>query len=143
MSKYALLGRYLRDQAGEKVPMTFSQIERVLGARLPASALRHRAWWSNNPENNVATREWLNAGYETAQVDIEGKRLVFQRVGPARIAEPLAPAWAGPRDTMTVSDAPKNHPLFGALKGTVRIPPGVDLTEPADPEWAKISQEGD
>ena len=33
----------------------------------------------------------------------------------------------------------KRHPLFGALKGTVLIPPGVDLTDPADPEWADIA----
>jgi hypothetical protein len=30
----------------------------------------------------------------------------------------------------------KRHPLIGWLKGTVQIAPGVDLTEPADPEWA-------
>ena len=30
------------------------------------------------------------------------------------------------------------HPAFGALKGTVHISPGVDLTEPAEPEWEKI-----
>jgi hypothetical protein len=30
------------------------------------------------------------------------------------------------------------HPLFGALKGVTRIPPGVDLTEPADPDWGKV-----
>jgi hypothetical protein len=30
------------------------------------------------------------------------------------------------------------HPLFGALKGTITIAPGVDLTEPADPEWGKV-----
>ena len=28
----------------------------------------------------------------------------------------------------------ERHPVFGALKGLVRIPPGVDLTEPADPD---------
>ena len=32
--------------------------------------------------------------------------------------------------------ASKRHPLFGWLKGTVRIAPGVDLTKPADPKWA-------
>jgi hypothetical protein len=38
----------------------------------------------------------------------------------------------------------KRHPLFGAMKGTVRIPEGVDLTEPADPEWAdRIEKEYD
>jgi hypothetical protein len=30
----------------------------------------------------------------------------------------------------------KRHPLFGWLKGTVCVAPGIDLTEPADPEWA-------
>jgi hypothetical protein len=30
------------------------------------------------------------------------------------------------------------HPLFGALKGVTSIPPGVDLTEPADPDWGKV-----
>ena len=33
------------------------------------------------------------------------------------------------------SDRSKPHSLFGALKGTVTIAPGVDLTEPADPYW--------
>jgi hypothetical protein len=30
------------------------------------------------------------------------------------------------------------HPLFGALKGFIRIPPGVDLTEPVHPDWGKV-----
>ena len=30
----------------------------------------------------------------------------------------------------------KRHPLFGCMKGMIRIAPGVDLTEPANPEWA-------
>jgi hypothetical protein len=34
----------------------------------------------------------------------------------------------------------KRHPLFGALKSTTFIPPGVDLTEPADPDWGDISE---
>jgi hypothetical protein len=29
----------------------------------------------------------------------------------------------------------KRHPMFGALKGLVRIAPGTDLTVPADPYW--------
>jgi hypothetical protein len=32
----------------------------------------------------------------------------------------------------------ERHPLFGALKRLVRILPGVDLTEPANPDWGKI-----
>jgi hypothetical protein len=33
------------------------------------------------------------------------------------------------------------HPLFGCMKGTVTIPEGVDLTEPACPEWADLIDE--
>lgn len=149
MSKYATLGRHLKEQARDTIPMTFTEVERVLGTELPPSAYRHRAWWSNNPENNVATREWLDAGFETERVDIEQQRLVFRRRSPLpRIGEPVAPAWKTSRRAVMDSEAPEmdslfggHHPLFGALKGTVYIPPGVDLTEPADPEWGKIWDE--
>jgi hypothetical protein len=34
------------------------------------------------------------------------------------------------------SNRPKGRfPLFGCLKGTVEVHEGVDLTEPADPDW--------
>jgi len=29
------------------------------------------------------------------------------------------------------------HPLYGAMKGYITFVPGVDLTEPADPEWGE------
>jgi hypothetical protein len=29
--------------------------------------------------------------------------------------------------------------LIGALKGTVWIAPGTDLTQPADPEWGEVA----
>lgn len=32
--------------------------------------------------------------------------------------------------------AGRRHPLFGCMKGTLTIPHGVDLTEPADPDLA-------
>jgi hypothetical protein len=35
----------------------------------------------------------------------------------------------------------RRHPLFGCMKGTVWIAPGVDLTAPACPEWAVIAEE--
>jgi predicted RNase H-like HicB family nuclease len=28
------------------------------------------------------------------------------------------------------------HPAYGMMKGLIRIMPGTDLTQPADPEWA-------
>jgi hypothetical protein len=29
------------------------------------------------------------------------------------------------------------HPILGALKDVTFIAPGIDLTEPADPEWER------
>ena len=35
----------------------------------------------------------------------------------------------------------RRHPIFDAMKGTIVIAPGVDLTEPAMPEWADLIDE--
>jgi hypothetical protein len=35
----------------------------------------------------------------------------------------------------------KRHPLFGALKDSTFVPPGVDLTQPADPDWGKVYED--
>lgn len=39
-------------------------------------------------------------------------------------------------DRTTHSAPNRRHPLFGCMKGVLTIPPGVDLTEPADPRLA-------
>src|SRR6266568_5163629 len=126
MSKYAPLGQFLRDQDSDEVAMTFAQIERIIGAKLPRSQY-DRGWWSNNPQNNVMTRVWLGAGYLTKEVDIRHRKLVFRRIDARRL-----PPSNDDRKRAAISS---RHPLYGWLKGTVRIAPGVDLTEPADPEW--------
>ena len=84
MSKYEPLERYLRAQRADEVPMTFGEIERVLGAKLPNSKF-NRAWWSNNPNNNVMTLAWRNAGYLTEKVDIKNDRVVFRRIGAEQV----------------------------------------------------------
>src|SRR5215467_1841788 len=124
MTKYAPLGEFLRKQRGSQVSMTFAQIERVIGGKLPASH-GYRAWWSNNPWNNVMTKVWLDAGFVTEQVDIEGRKLVFRRV--AQEHTPMGQFEEAPQKQFV----PGRHPLFGALKGLIRIPSGTDLTQPA------------
>src|SRR6201991_4816061 len=86
MGKYEPLGQFLRNQRTAEVSMTFREIEKVTGVKLPPKAQHHRAWWSNNPDNNVMTRVWLDAGFESAQVDMAGRKLVFRRVADARHA---------------------------------------------------------
>jgi hypothetical protein len=109
--------------------MSFAEIERVIGEKLPPSATAHRAWGSNNPLNNVMTKAWLEAGFESEQVDLDARKLVFRRVSsPARSPKP--PAAAPSRHALAVKAA-----LFGWLRGTVTST--GDLTEPADPDWAE------
>jgi hypothetical protein len=121
MSKYDPLGRFLKNQTRDFVPMTFSEIERLLNLPLPQSKL-HRAWWSNNPTNNVMTKQWLKAGYETEQVDVEAGKLVFRRV-------------AAPSEGTRGS-------VFGCLKGMIKMAPGTDLTAPTGDDWLSDSDWG-
>ncbi len=141
MSKYAPLAAHLKAQAFAEVPMRFSEIERVLHAKLPRSAYVHRPWWANETHGHVHAKSWLEAGYETAQVDMEGKRLVFRRVAPAARARGME---EGTR--MYQAEDRKNaarHPAIGSMKGLITIAPGVDITDPVytDEEWAEIEKE--
>ena len=83
MGKYEPLGEFLRKQRVAHVPMTFAEIERIVGTKLPKSQ-RYPAWWSNNTSNNMMTQVWLDAGFETEQVDVGNRKLVFRKV-----ADPL------------------------------------------------------
>jgi hypothetical protein len=126
MAKYAALGDYLKRQSADRVPLRFSDVEKITGAKLPASAHKHRPWWSNNPHNSVMTKVWLDAGFESEQVDMAGRKLVFRRVRRPKAGGPVAQP----------GDEKPFHPAYGFMKGLIRIMPGTDLTQPADPEWA-------
>jgi hypothetical protein len=138
MSKYQSLGEFLRRQKAGMVPMTFAEIEKVTGTRLPNSK-RYPAWWSNNTWNNVMTQIWLDAGFRTEQVDIEGEKLVFRRVAPKaeekmsddKRASGMSDVADEFKPQDTAEKKPMRSPLFGALKGTFTIEPGWDLTQPA------------
>jgi hypothetical protein len=129
MGKYEPLGVFLREQRTQEVRLTFNEIEKITGVKLPPKAQHHRAWWSNNASNNVMTRVWLEAGYESTRVDMTARKLVFRRIGSSVTGEGKAPPAAKKGE---------RHPLFGALKDVTFVPPGVDLTEPADPDWGKV-----
>jgi hypothetical protein len=125
MGKYEPLTEFLHKQPGGEVRMSFAQIERVVGFKLPPVAQRHRAWWSNSPTNNVMTRAWLDAGFRSEQVDMAARKLIFRRQKQSGVPKAESAEKSG------------RHPLIGWMKGTFTIPEGVDLTEPADPEWGE------
>jgi hypothetical protein len=131
MGKYEPLAAFLRDQRADEVAMTFAELERIVGVKLPPKAQHYRAWWSNNSSNNVMTKVWIDAGFRSEQVDLTARRLVFRRIGKTPARQSHGAGGAEPRP------AGRRHPLFGALKGLVRVMPDTDLTKPADPAWGE------
>ena len=129
--KYQPLTEFLRRQSRDVVRMSFAEIERVIETKLPPSATHHRAWWSNNAQNNVMTMAWMDAGFESEDVDMKGRRVTFRRVR----SEASGGLAASSREAATKG----RHPLIGWMKGTLTIAEGVDLTQPADTEWGEAA----
>src|SRR6185503_18523295 len=92
VSKYQPLTEFLRRQSDAVVRMSFDEIERVIGAKLPPSATHHRAWWSNNAQNNVMTKAWRDAGFESEDVDMQRRRVAFRRVRSEALRNTGAPS---------------------------------------------------
>jgi hypothetical protein len=136
--KYDPLRHHLGRQTRSHVPMTFQQIESVIGGRLPASARKHRSWWANDATGHAHAGAWLGAGYRTAQVDMAGERLVFERRLDVR-EQGMAEGNAAYKP----QDAHAQHPMIGALKGLLWIDRALDLTKPTlDPdEWEQTLNE--
>lgn len=78
MSKYGPLGEFLQRQHATEISMTFAEVERMIGAELPVSALQYQPWWANDP-THVQGKVWLDAGFRTEQVDLGSRKVVFRR----------------------------------------------------------------
>jgi hypothetical protein len=77
---YAPLADYLAAADGLVVQLTFTQIERILGRALPASAGRHRAWWSNESSGTHShAAAWMASGWLVDGVDFNTGRVRFCR----------------------------------------------------------------
>lgn len=126
MKKYQPLTEHLASRREPRVAMTFADMERVLGFKLPMSARQYRPWWANSAHGHVQSRGWLDAGYQSAEVDLAAGRLVFARLNA------VAQSASGERDTNAPSP---RHPLIGSMRGTITIAADVDLTEPTAPDW--------
>ncbi|NIM95174.1 MAG: helix-turn-helix domain-containing protein [Anaerolineales bacterium] len=78
-SKYYPLFEYLHSRLEERIELTFQEIEFILGDDLPESAAQSKAFWSNRTSGALQARAWMDAGHHVHQVDLSGKRVVFQR----------------------------------------------------------------
>src|SRR5262245_29455830 len=133
--KYHPLRHYLLQQTRNRVPMTFREVESIIGGPLPASARRHRPWWANDATGHAHAHAWLEAGYRTEQVDMKGEELVF-----VRTADSTERGMADSNSACNAQEGIAQHPMIGAMKGLLWIDPTLDLTKPAlDPdEWEAL-----
>jgi hypothetical protein len=116
MSKYESLPQFLSSAHGSIKRLSFAEIERILGFKLPKSAYEHEAWWSNNATGHSHARAWIVAGWRTQELDLHGRSVTFRRSGP-------------------VNPPTREGDPWGCMAGTVTVMPGVDLTAPTDEMW--------
>jgi len=126
MGRYDPLRVFLENQPAERIPVSFGDIEKVLGAPLPKSK-RYPAWWSNNPSNNPMTKVWLAAGFVTERVNPDAGRLTFRRVRPK--------SDGGNEDAAPSNGAEWLMNLRAKMAGSVQVQPGWDLTSPTGEVW--------
>ena len=78
--KYSALARHLAKLPAPSTTMSFVEIEGIIGDALPASAYKHRAWWSNE---TVGTHSWAHlwqaAGWRQQSVSFERQEVSFKR----------------------------------------------------------------
>ena len=78
--KFLELTTYLEHSGEERLALSFSEIEKIIGFRLSDSAYKYPAQWSNSESQSFAFG-WLNAGYLTRNVDIPNQKVEFIKSG--------------------------------------------------------------
>ncbi len=80
MGKYEPIARMLKQASNDEYCASLREIEEILGFKLPASARKHRAWWSNSYKGNHSQAQgWIGAGWETRDIDMQREQVRFVR----------------------------------------------------------------
>jgi hypothetical protein len=84
VGEYQALHKYLRERYANRVVMTFSEIQDVLGFPLPSEAWVQDSWWHGLPPHGRRSPQsdaWMLAG-RTATVNLTARNVVFDRTAP-------------------------------------------------------------
>lgn len=80
MSRYEPLAQFLAGKKSDSWDATFQEVEARLGASLPMSAYKYPAWWANQSgPGHSQTHGWKSVGWRTCDLDLEGRRVRFER----------------------------------------------------------------
>lgn len=79
-NSYAPLSEYLARVGVAEVRLDLTAIERILGRSLPASARKHRAWWSNDSAGTHShARAWMGVGWHVESLDLSVGVVQFRK----------------------------------------------------------------
>lgn len=76
--KYRALWRWLQDQSTDEISMSFSDVEDILGMRLPPSARNHLPHWYGY-EGTALGRAIRDAGWRASGVNLTAERVAVVR----------------------------------------------------------------
>lgn len=76
--RYRALSAYLKNSNLDRIKMSFSEIENIIGFSLSPSAYKNRANWANSTSQSLAC-SWLKVGYKTVEVNITAMYVVFEK----------------------------------------------------------------
>jgi hypothetical protein len=80
-TKYLPLDEWfrIRPASEQQLTLSFEQVEKILGAPLPASSIKP-SWWTNvYPKIQSHRTSWLNYGWLVDEYDPKSKRVKFKR----------------------------------------------------------------
>ncbi len=80
--KYEPLYNWLLAQESSSgiIHVTYKEIERILGEKLPFSAKIYPAWWANGDNSHVHAKAWLSAGWKVESVNFSGESVTFRKL---------------------------------------------------------------
>jgi len=82
-SRYAPLANFLDSipPADDQVNLSFTDVEKIIGGDLPASARKHQAWWANDTSNSSKHSVlWLEAGWRRSRLSLTNETVSFTRI---------------------------------------------------------------
>ena len=83
--KYGPLQDWLSSQSthvalGNKIQVSFRDLEEIIGSPFPDTARKYRAWWANDYTSpNRHSVFWLRAGWKVENVDLSAEMVTFKR----------------------------------------------------------------
>lgn len=105
MGKYEPLADYLNGLPRSRWAATFEEIESVLKFKLPPSAHKYDAWWSNSRKGNHSqARSWIDAGWLVESVDRRNRKVILAKAGASETTGGIHELWRKARSISGIAD---------------------------------------